>query len=922
MLGDTLDEFNETYSVDLTNPAAATIADSQGVGTITDDDPQVAISIGDASAGEGNSGTVNQDFTLSLDNPSGKTVTVNWTTNDVTATAGSDYVAASGTVTFNPGETSKTVTVQVTGDTINEINESFTVDLSGNTNATIADGQGVGTIVDDDPQPGISITDATVQEGNSGTANASFTVSLDNMSGRTITVDWTTNDGTATVGSDYVSGSGTLTFSPGQTTKTISVAVKGDTLDEYDETFSVDLSNPVHATIQDGQGIGTVTDDDATPALSINGVLQAEGDSGTTPAAFTVSLDNPSGKTVTVDWTSTNGTATAGSDFSAASGTVVFAPGQTSKTVSVSVSGDVTYENDETFTVDLSNPVNATIAGAQGIGTILNDDAPPSLSIGDVAQSEGDSGTTTMTFTVGKTGATALPATVDWATSDATAAAGSDYTAASASLTLAPGQVTATISVSVTGDVTFEPNETFDVNLSNPGGATISGGPGVGTIQNDDPLPSISVSDASQFEGDGGTKDATFNVTLSNPSYQSITADWTTNDGTASAGADYIADTGSVTFGPGETTKPVVVKVRGDALNEFDETFTVDLSNPVQATVADAQGAGRIIDDDGPVAVSVGDASAAEGNSGTMTLDLSLSLDAPSGKTLSVDWFTNDGTATAGSDYSAASGTVTFPPDVLNETISVPIQGDVAYERNETFTVDLLNPTNMTIADAQAVGTITNDDATPSLTMDDISMNEGNAGSTVATFTVSLAGSTALPAQVDWSTGGGTATSGTDYVSANGTVSFAPGEASKTFTVQIKGDKTFEADETFDVDLTNPTDASIDGAQGVGTLRNDDKRPTKLTLGVAKARKSLSAQGTLSGGAQPGMKVTVTLLELKGKKYVKAGLRTVPLTKVTGGLGHYRAKFKRPAKGRYEFIVSFRGDAGHLKSRGLKKFQL
>ena len=854
--------------------------------------------------------------------PSGKTVTVNWATADASAVAGSDYNAANGTVTFAPGETTKTVTVQVLGDTLNEANETYDVNLSGATNATIADNQGVGTITDDDPQPTISIGDASVTEGDAGTTNADFAVALDHASGQSVTVDWTTTAGTAVAGADFVAGSGTVTFAPGQTAKTISVAVKGDTLDEFDETFTVDLSNPVHANLPDTQGLGTILDDDAPANVAIDDVSQAEGNSGSSPATFTVSLDTPSGKTVTVDWATADATATAGSDYAAGSGTVTFLPGQTTQSVVVGINGDATYENDETFVVNLSNVGNGVIADAQGVGTVQNDDAAPSLAVGDVSMAEGNSGTSTMTFTVTKTGATALPASVDWTTNDVTAVAGSDYTAGSGTLTFTPGQTTATISIPVAGDVTFEPDETFHVDLSNVAGAVVADGQAVGTIQNDDPMPSAAVNDTSQFEGDSGTRNAVFTVSLSNPSYQSVSVDWATADGTADAGLDYLGAGGTVTFAPGETSKTVTVQVMGDTLNEFNETFMVNLSNPSNATIADAQGVGTIVDDDGPVAISVSDASTAEGDSGTTPLTFTVSLDAPSGKPISVDWTTADASAVSGSDYAAGGGTVSLPPDTLSDTFSVNVDGDVTYEHDESFAVNLSNPTNASIADAAGVGTIVNDDPAPTVSIGDVSVVEGNSGTTAAVFTVSLSGATSLPAQAHWATGGGTALAGTDYLAGSGTVVFAPGQTSKTVTVLVKGDTTFEATETFNVTLSSPTDATITGAVGVGTITNDDRRPTKLAVALAKTKKLLTARGSLAGGVTAGTKVSVTILRLKGRHFVKAGVRVVRLTKVKAGRGLFRATFKRPAKGRYEVLVTYRGDAHHLPARVLKRFAL
>ena len=295
-----------------------------------------AISINDISIPESNSGTSNFVFTVSLSTASEQTVSVNYRTANNTATAGSDYVATSGTLTFNPGDTTKTITVVVNGDTLNEPDETFFVNISNPVNATIADGQGLGTIFNDDPLPALSINDVSLAEGNSGTINSVFTVTLSPVSGQTVTVSYSTANGSATASNDYVAMSGTLTFNPGDTTKTITVVVNGDTLNEANETFFVIISNPVNATIADGQGLGTITNDDATlPTISIKDVSVTEGNTGTTNAVFNVTLSPASGQTVTVSYSTANGSATAGSDYVATSGTLTFNPGDTTKTITV-----------------------------------------------------------------------------------------------------------------------------------------------------------------------------------------------------------------------------------------------------------------------------------------------------------------------------------------------------------------------------------------------------------------------------------------------------------------------------------------------------------------------------------------------------------------------------------------------------------
>ena len=225
--------------------------------------PVPALSINDVTLAEGHSGTTAATFNVTLSPTATGTVTVSFATANGTASAGSDYVANYGTLTFNPEETVKTITVTVNGDTTPEDNETFFVNLSTPSGATIADNQGQGTITNDD-LPTLSINDVTVTEGHSGTTSATFNVTLSPAATETVTVAFVTANGTATAGSDYVAGSGTLTFTAGQIVNTVVVTVNGDTDPEANEMFFVNLSAPSGATISDNQGIGMITSDDGT----------------------------------------------------------------------------------------------------------------------------------------------------------------------------------------------------------------------------------------------------------------------------------------------------------------------------------------------------------------------------------------------------------------------------------------------------------------------------------------------------------------------------------------------------------------------------------------------------------------------------------------------------------------------------------
>jgi hypothetical protein len=217
-----------------------------------------------AAVWEGNAAAVSATFTVSLSVAGAETITVDYATADGSATAG-DYQAASGTLTFAPGELSKTITVAVNGDRLREPDESFVVNLSNATNAAIASGQGTGTIRDDEPR--ISISDVTKSEGRKGrTTLFTFTVTISAPFGydQPVTMSFKTVNGTATTSNnDYVAKTGTLTFVPGETTKTITIEVKGDSKRESNETFYLDLFGlSSNALFTKSRGIGTILNDD------------------------------------------------------------------------------------------------------------------------------------------------------------------------------------------------------------------------------------------------------------------------------------------------------------------------------------------------------------------------------------------------------------------------------------------------------------------------------------------------------------------------------------------------------------------------------------------------------------------------------------------------------------------------------------
>ena len=572
------------------------------------------VSVGDASATEGSPVT----FTVTLSPAAAAAVTVNWATTGDTATSGTDFTAASGTLTIAAGAQTGTVEVATLDDDATEGNETFTLTLSNpSSNAELATDPTTasGTIVDNDVLPTLSVANAAAAESDGVT----FTVTLSEAATDNVTATWTASieGGDTAEAEDLESTTGTVTVLANRTTATFKVPTVDDTTDEDDDTFTLTLSSPsANATLaSDATATGTITDNDAPPTISVEDQAVIEGDQdpdGLLPDTddgfpFRVTLAAASEKQVRykirrVELASDTATAAdLDDDDPLYPGTSAISPGDT-----VSIRGgnvilnDDLDEPDETFTLEIYDIENAT-AGVKTRSTITieDDDDPPSVSVDDAAATEGSP----VTFTVTLSAASGWEVTVNWATTGDTATSDTDFTAASDTLTVMPGETTATVAVATEDDTLDEPDEeTFTLTLSSPSNATLGEATATGTITDNDDPPTLGVADAAATEGDP----VEFTVTLSAAATADVTATWTASTIEGDEGKAAAADLGSPTTGlvtvpKGETTATFTVATAEDTLDENDETFTVALSSPPSnATLAtDATTAtGTIVDND------------------------------------------------------------------------------------------------------------------------------------------------------------------------------------------------------------------------------------------------------------------------------------------------------------------------------------
>lgn len=550
-----------------------------------------ALRISDAVVTESDAGAVVVRFTVRLSKKAPRRIAVRFTTVDGTAVAGIDYHTKRQTVVLKPGKRSKQVVVQVLGDTLDELDETFTARLSRARNARIADAIATAKISDNDTAR-VSLRDASATEG----AVATVSAELSTPSDRPIAIAYSAASGTATQGADFDPFFGTTVFLPGETSKGLEVPTLDDALDEDDETFTVKLSD-IGTDIGDGIGLVTISDDDPMPRLSGYGYsFTTEASSGTAPVAFYVTLSTASGRTVTLDWSTFDVDATAPLDYAASSGTLTFAPGETRSDGSVTVHDDLLDEPNENFGIYVEPKANVDwFAFSLGPIWIFDNDPEPSVSIGLASVTEGASGTTTtLSVPITLSDPSGKTVTVHWQTLDGTATAPADYTSvADQTITFAPGETTKYAQVTIKGDSIDEENETVNIFIHSPTNATLSGtNPRAGTIDDDDPAPTLSVNDPQVSE----CEEAAFTVSLSAASAKTVSVAYATEDGSAEEAVDYFPVSGTLTIPAGQTSGQVLVFVECDAEVEGSETFNLVLSSPSNATIADDTGVATIAD--------------------------------------------------------------------------------------------------------------------------------------------------------------------------------------------------------------------------------------------------------------------------------------------------------------------------------------
>uniref|UniRef100_UPI00248FCC6E HYR domain-containing protein n=1 Tax=Aquimarina aggregata TaxID=1642818 RepID=UPI00248FCC6E len=828
------------------------------------DDDTATLSIDSVTETEGNSGTIDYIFTITH---SGAEVVggygVTFFTSNVEARAPSDFTANGGRIDFITGAIGETqnITISVNGDTAVEINERFNVVL----NSIIAPGKnitidpsgktGVGTIINDDSTT-VSILDASISEGNTGTSTLTFTVELSGEVEDGLTIDYTTVDGTATTAnSDYIANSGTLTFDGlANEQETIEITINGDEIIELDESFTINLSNivPVSApnssiTFSNNSATGTIINDDEA-TISITGFSVNE-NVGT--ANFTISTSQPIQNETTLEFTTADISALAGSDYTAVPTTLLTFGGinAESQTISVTINNDNIIEPTETFNGIINNLItngqdiilNGGVGSLSSIGEIIDNDTA-TLSIDDISVNEGDG---TATFTVSLTGNVQNNFTLDYSTANNTAIASSDYTAIP-STTLTFGGTnnnTQTFQVTILENTIAEPTETYFINLDNlvtngQTGITILDNQGEGEIIDNDSLE-LSIAGFTITETET-TQTANFTVTSNIAAEEDIVFTLTTAHITTTEATDFTTQTAqSYTLSAGDTSMNLPVAILGDLIAEPTETFTgtiaITNANAQQVTIATPTATSTINDNDSAT-LSIAGFTITETET-TQTANFTVTSNIAAEEDIVFTLTTAHITTTEATDFTTQTAqSYTLSAGDTSMNLPVAILGDLIAEPTETFTgtiaITNANAQQVSIATPTATSTI-NDNDSATLSINDVSVNEGDG---TATFTVSLTGNVQNNFTLDYSTANNTAIASSDYTAIPSTTLTFGGtnNNTQTFQVTILENTIAEPTETYFINLDNlvtngQTGITILDNQGEGEIIDNDS----LELSIA-----------------------------------------------------------------------------------------
>ena len=812
LIDNRLNESPETFRALVSNPVGLTMTQSIYEIEIEDDDPVPSLDIrsdGDVSEADGQG--LAFEFVLSA--PSGREIRFNTLVASASANGHveDDIEAYSPTVTIPPGAARTRLVLRPKADYLFEDTEQFSLSLTDGSGVRLPTQPFVFAVLDDDVPPVAELMVPEFAEGDA--ADTVAVLQLSKPAGKDTPFRIGVFEGSARENQDYDVGARDLMIAAGTSWTALPVRAIDDAIYERDETFEIALIDIEGASVEAPRKQVRLSDNDPKPTVRLS--RSALREQGTDQGLIEFQLSSPAGQPVVLDLRTQAGTATLGQDYLTPGGSVEFAAGQTRQTFDLKVVNDAIYEGPQSLTLRLEGVSGADLndpsarEGDQDSPfwtlTIADDDPAPqvrattTLAVETALRPAGE-----IVFDLDRPAE--VPVQFDYALA-ADAAAARDIELPPGTLKFDPGQARQALPLRLIDDEVNEPEETFDLVLTNPSHVRLPKQPVQILVLDDDPLPLVSLTGGRAVETaeGGGASAVPFLVTLDAPSDQPIRVTVETQAHGVGAnpalfGVDLLDFEAELRFEPGQTERAVAVPLLGDALHEHPETFILSLVSADLARIQTGQALGLIEDQD-PLPVWSAEALRVQ-ESQTQGASVTLRLDQPSGKDAYVDYRLTAQTALSDIDFEPLHGTAFIAAGQTETQVNIFLIDDDLDEADETFHLILSNPTHSALGAATAVITLTDDDAGPLLTYQAETFVEGGEpGQNRVFFTLSEP--SAHPLELRWRTAPGSALADQDFVPEMGQLTFQPGQLQASLDLKVIDDDRDEPLQQFSLALTS-----------------------------------------------------------------------------------------------------------------------
>lgn len=771
----------------------------------------------------------NQAITANLDAAVPFAQSVTYTLANGTALSGTDYSGSGGTFSFAANATSANSNVAILRNTAITGNRNFTATF-GTTTAVAGNGPATLTIQDADaPVVAWSNPSGYTVAENAGTLTITATLSAPDVQAVFVTFD--TISGTARAGTEYVPiSSGTITVTAGASTGTASVTINDNNWDaSANKSFIVRITGVSHGTFPVTDSTVTINDNEATPSASLTTSAVTVSETAAT-APMTITVPYTSEVDIDVSFATANGTAEAGSDYTAITSTTTITNGTTSRVVSVGLIDNSYYSGNQAFTFSLTGQTPGSL-GATTLTTLTltDSEAVPTVTLGTpAAQTEGN---TPVAIAASISYLSEVPIVVNYTTQDGTAVAGSDYTAATSSVTIPARATSATISVNLRENTYYSGQQAFTVRITSQSPGPANTNSTTVTINDNDNPPSAAFT-SSSYSGGENTGAIGLPVVLDRTAEMTITVTYSLSGDSAIEGRDYTGNGGTLEFAPGAITATVGISVLDNAFYSGSRSLSAQLGTQNIGSVGSQNNASATITDNEAIPAARIETPSGGGYtvselSGSAVVTITLPYTSTSA--INVNYATANDTAIAGSDYVTTTGNLSIPTGQISGTVSIPILNNLVFTGDRYFSFQLSGQSPGTLGSpASAQVTIIDAQQQPAVQFAVVSFNVARDVGT-APITVTLSTVPGINVTVPYTMANGTALAGVDYVLSTGILTFTPGTTSQVINVPILDSGHYVGDRFFSMGLGTPVGATL-GDNRVATVLIRETNAFRLYL--------------------------------------------------------------------------------------------